>query len=454
MSSDGQRTTTPDQTGQSRSVSPLEDELSRSQGGTRPDSPRGFTTFNTDVIDGIEAVIEQYRTSEINKASALIEILSLLRSTDTTPATQSTAFENYIGTLDTISTQSSEGLRRGQHAAAGLRNDNRSTPDPSRHESAHLTDDAVASFLGSIVSDHSEHSTSSKRSRDYSSESDDSTSEEESSGSDRDGRRNKSIKESKLPWHRRELKARKKGPASCTKTRKLLKYFGRNPGKVKRIIKLAQSAPLGFPSSEWDNIIKGNAVNLDVILSSLHHIGAPAENIGRLGSTQIKLGAPEPTRKVQTSGDWTSAWNAAIKATIFAFRHREIELRDYADYIEGLFASKVMSSHSHIIAYDKAIRAEVGGGQSCLLSDLHRFTRFQTAIMAPDGIESGHGSKKASGSIKADQPQICNRFNTSKGCPNTSAVCVYRHICRKCRQSGHSKENCPVNEGRNTRAPA
>ncbi|RDB17081.1 hypothetical protein Hypma_001927 [Hypsizygus marmoreus] len=364
MSSNGQRTpspdhtgqSSPDHTGQSRSVSPLEDELSRSQGGTAPDPPRDFTTFNTDVIDRIEAIIEQYRISEISKASALIEILSHLRSTDTTPATQSIAFENYIGTIDTISSQSTEGLRRGQHAAAGLRHDEDTAPDPSRHGSSHLTDDAVASFLGSIVSDHS--TGSSKRSRDFSSESDDSTSEEESSGTDRDERKKRSIKESKLPWHRRELKARKKGPLSCTKTRKLLKYFGRNTGKVKQFIKLAQSAPLGFPSSEWDNIIKGNPINLDIVLSTLHHIGAPAENIGRLGSTQIKLGAPEPTRKVQTSGDWTSAWNTTIKATIFVFRHRESELRDYADYIEGLFASKVTSSHSHVIAYDKAIRAE------------------------------------------------------------------------------------------------
>ncbi|RDB27276.1 hypothetical protein Hypma_004296 [Hypsizygus marmoreus] len=455
MSSNGHNTHEGSETsahnGQRNSITPFEDELSGAEEEEHHNSHGDFTEFNSDVINGIEAIIERFRASEITKATALIEILLLIRSTDTSSATQNVAFENYIGTIDTISTQSTEAIRRGEHAAAGLRSEPLPSPDLSRHQSAHVTDDAVASFLGSIVSDHS--SSSSKRSRDSFSDSSSSSSEEESSESDRNERKGKSVKESKLPWHKRELKARKKSPLSCTKTRKLLKYFGRNPGQVKQFIRLAQSAPLGFPSSEWDNIIKGNAINLDIVLSSLHHIGAPTENLGHVGSTQIKLGTTEPTRKVQTSGDWTSAWNAAIKATIFAFRHRESELRDYADYIEGLFASKVTSSHSHVIAYDKAIRAEVGGGQSCLLSDLHRFARFQTAIMAPDGIES-HGSKKASGPIKSDQPQICNRFNSNKGCPNTSAACVYRHICRKCRQPGHSKEHCPVNERRDPRAAA
>ncbi|RDB29634.1 hypothetical protein Hypma_015139 [Hypsizygus marmoreus] len=251
-----------------------------------------------------------------------------------------------------------------------------------------------------------------------------------------------------MPWHRRELRARKNASPSCIKTRKLLKYFTRNTGEVKQLIRLSQTAPLGFPSSEWDNIIKGNPINLDIVLSSLHHLGAPKENTGRLGSTEIKLGQNEPTRKVQTSGDWTSTWNAAIKATVFVFKHRESELRSYAEYIEGLFASKITGSHHLIISFDKAIRAEVAGAQACVLTDYHRFTRLQTAIMSHDGVEASHGSKKASASTKSDLPQLCNRFNSPKGCPNTSAACPFRHVCRRCHQPGHGKEACAVTDGR------
>ncbi|RDB25999.1 hypothetical protein Hypma_006532 [Hypsizygus marmoreus] len=351
--------------------------------------------FNTEIISAIDGVIERFRSSSIPKSDTILEILSFIRTTNVTPASQNIAFSNYLTTIDTIESQGIEAHRRGLHASDGLgdsagRSGSGTISDPSRE-----TDDAVAEILGSIVAEAGS-ATSSKRGRDQSSDSESSSSGEESntSGEDRHKGKKKSVRESKMPWHRRELKARKNASPSCIKTRKLLKYFGRNTGEVKQLIKLSQTAPLGFPSSEWDNIIKGNPVNLDIVLSSLHHLGAPEENTGRLGSTEIKLGQNEPTRKVQTSGDWTSTWNAAIKATVFIFKHRETELRSYAEYVEGLFASKITSSHHLIISFDKAIRAEVAGAQACLLTDYHRFTRLQTAIMSHDGVEASHRSKK------------------------------------------------------------
>ena len=71
------------------------------------------------------------------------------------------------------------------------------------------------------------------------------------------------------------------------------------------------------------------------------------------------------------SGEWTSTWNATVKATKFAFPHRENELREYGEYIEGHFSAKVPSSHRRIILYDIAIRNEVGGGQNTLLTNTH-----------------------------------------------------------------------------------
>ncbi|KAF8229134.1 hypothetical protein L208DRAFT_1288077, partial [Tricholoma matsutake] len=37
-------------------------------------------------------------------------------------------------------------------------------------------------------------------------------------------------------------------------------------------IRRVSTAPQGFPESEWKHIFKGEAVNLDVIFSNLHHI--------------------------------------------------------------------------------------------------------------------------------------------------------------------------------------
>ena len=148
-----------------------------------------------------------------------------------------------------------------------------------------------------------------------------------------------------MPWFVREEEARRNGNKDCEESRRLLQLFARDYKVVKQWVQTSRTAPLGFPTSEWDNIIRGQAVNLDAVLSSLHHISTPKENVGRVGHTEISLGRTEPAKKVQTSGEWTSAWNATIKATKFAFPHREQELREYGEYIDGHFSAKVPSAH-------------------------------------------------------------------------------------------------------------
>ena len=193
-----------------------------------------------------------------------------------------------------------------------------------------------------------------------------------------------------MPWFEREEEVRRTGNKDCEESRRILTLFARDYKVIKQWIQNSWTAPLGFPTSEWDNIIKGQAVNLDAVFSSLHHISAPKENTGRVGSTEISLGQSEPAKRVQTSGEWTSAWNATIKAIKFAFPHQEDELREYGEYIEGHFSAKISSSHRRIILYDVAIHNEVGGGQDTLLTDTHRFSCFYSAIVMPDGVESDH----------------------------------------------------------------
>jgi len=190
------------------------------------------------------------------------------------------------------------------------------------------------------------------------------------------------------------------------------------------------------------------------VLSSLHHISAPKENLGCVGSTEISLSRSEPSKKVQMSGKWTSAWNAAIKAIKFAFPHREQELRDYGEYIEGHFSAKVSSTHRKIILYDVAIRNEVGGGQNVLLTDIHCFSRFFSAIVMPDGIESNHtqsSSKRPAGKAST-KTEFCNRFNSVNGCSNLADNCRFKHACKKCKRTTHGKESCNVKEGVNAKA--
>jgi len=208
--------------------------------------------------------------------------------------------------------------------------------------------------------------------------------------------RKRRVFESQMPWFSQEDEERRTGNKECKESHRLLTLFARDFKAIKLWIQNSRTAPLGFPTSEWDNIIQGQAVNLDAVLSLLHHISTPKENIGRVGSTEISLGQLEPSKRVQMSGEWTSTWNATIKAIKFAFPHQERELQEYGEYIKGHFSARIQLSHRKIILYDSAIRNEVGGGQNALLTDTHRFSRFYSAIVMPDGVElnnTGFASK-------------------------------------------------------------
>jgi hypothetical protein len=151
-----------------------------------------------------------------------------------------------------------------------------------------------------------------------------------------------------------------------------------------------------------------------------------------VGSTKISLGHSEPVRHVQTSSEWTLAWNATIKATLFIFPHHATELREYGDYIDREFSSKIIKAYQKIIFYNATVQAEVGGGQNVLLTDWQQFQHLYSAIVMPDGIESQYG-QGASSSGGHTQLDICHQFNSTNGCPNNALTCQYHHICSKCK---------------------
>jgi hypothetical protein len=170
-------------------------------------------------------------------------------------------------------------------------------------------------------------------------------------------------------------------------------------------------------------------------------------SIGSVGDTQIVFSASEPKCKVQTTGDWTAAWYRTMRATVFIFGYRASEMQDYAEHIQGEFASKVSSIHSRIIRYDAAVREEVAGGQRIRLTDTTLFLRFYSAFVAPDGVEVAPSRKAINlpsftRSLHNNKSNICNRFNSSAGCSASDRDCKYRHACKSCHKTGHSKVEC------------
>src|SRR5271155_972017 len=171
------------------------------------------------------------------------------------------------------------------------------------------------------------------------------------------------------------------------------------------------------------------------------------KGIGRVGSTEIQFGRPKPAAKVETSGQWTAAFNLLVKATSFLFPHRYDELRQYRDYMEELFSAKSTAIHPKLFKYDEAIRYKVGQGQNIVLTDRGEFTRYYEAIVASDGVgtqEASEGSQRSSG--KSSKPRekldICHRFNGTNGCSATAEKCRYKHICKRCKSRGHGKMDC------------
>ena len=233
---------------------------------------------------------------------------------------------------------------------------------------------------------------------------------------------------------------------SCEKTCQLLRAYNLDISKAKFYIKIAPSSPVGIPSSQWERILKGDAVDLNHIFVSLHHVVPDEERTGCLGEAEITFGVAEVKKRVASAAEWSIAWKRASKAISFAFPHHREELSDYGDYIESEFAAKLPSSHHKLILYDDvALCNEVAAGQHVLHMDYSRFSRLYSAIILPDGVEGDtrRSAGKGAGKPRRDdgKPEACNKFNAGT-CQKLDGSCKCRHICKKCNKPGHGKKDC------------
>src|SRR6266542_2861978 len=133
-----------------------------------------------------------------------------------------------------------------------------------------------------------------------------------------------------MPWSTRTGTNLQQNP-SCIKSADIIRTLNRDIKSVKLNVRLAPDAPRGIPMSEWEHIFKGEAVDLDKILSSLHRVTIDPERKARIGEMEISIAGSEAKRWVETSSEWATAWRSASRATAFVFDHREKELAEYGD---------------------------------------------------------------------------------------------------------------------------
>ena len=256
----------------------------------------------------------------------------------------------------------------------------------------------------------------------------------------------KRAKEEDMPWYSASSSTSRR--SSCVETCRILLQFSEDLSGVKSLLRVANNLPEGISSTQWDRILKGESVDLNQILSSMHFVQLDEERKGRLGRAEVVFAVAESKRQVRTGSKWSSAFRRMSRAVVFLFKHRREELLEYAEHIEGLFAAKHTNAHSKVILYDQSVRNQVGGGQNILLTDYQRFNSLSEAILHADGIEyrgSGKGgSKGGKGSDEGgtSKKDICRRFNSQDGCRYTKEECYYKHLCRKCGEAGHGKASC------------
>ena len=253
-------------------------------------------------------------------------------------------------------------------------------------------------------------------------------------------------REDEMPWYNNAVIPTRR--SSCIETCKTLLRFSEDLAGVKSLLRVANNLPEGIPSSQWDRLLRGESVDLNQVLSSMHFIHLDEERKGRVGTTEVVFAVAESKRQVRTGAEWSSAFRRMSKAVTFLFPHRREELLEYAEHIEGLFSAKHAGAHSKVILYDQSVRNQVGGGQNILLTDYHRFTSLSEAILHADGIEyKGKGKgpgkgREGSGKGEGSKKDVCRRFNGQAGCRFSEDECFYKHLCSGCGNGGHGKSSC------------
>ncbi|KAF5379230.1 hypothetical protein D9615_005864 [Tricholomella constricta] len=405
----------------------------------------GRIEFEPRVTDHLDSLITEFREGRNTKANIIFDAHNFINSIGgSSPDAQKFAFGEFISTIDSVEILADSARRRGERAQHGLENAGENSPTRAEPAAAEAVNDAIDQLVSKIGS---------KRGGSQVPTDADAGSGREDDVENRDSGKRRKLSSSDLPWHSQEILARQDGRSSCQATQTLLYTYERDPAWVRRQIIISGVAPSTIPPGEWDSIFRGTAVNLDAVFSSVHHVLPPKEDVGRVGSTEIRFSNPEPSKRIRTSSDWTTAWDDVSEATTIAFPHRARELKEYGSYIRSEFSAKLPISHPKIILFDIAIRNFVGGGQRYLLTDYHLFSRFHSAIIAPDGVESAgtSGTKSTSGlryrstgkRISGNKTEVCHRFNDAgRSCPNSPTSCRYLHACKSCGSTGHGQREC------------
>jgi hypothetical protein len=374
------------------------------------------------VLERVEREMETFRKGDLSRFQASSRVAKELEKWEgASDKDKGKAFDSYLAEINSF---------------AAIQDENRS-----------VTREASPP-LGTTHISRAEQQSAKKRLRDEVEELLDQVSGEELEGEEIERRVvRKRAKEEDMPWYNASSTSSRRN--SCVETCRILFQFSEDLSGVKALLRIADRLPEGIPSSQWDRILRGESVDLNQILSSLHFVQLDEERKGRLGKAEVVFTVAESKRQVKTGSEWSSAFRRMSKAVVFLFPHRREELSEYAEHIEGLFSAKHTNAHSKVILYDQSVRNQVGGGQNILLTDYQHFNSLSEAILHADGVEyrgSGKGASKGGKESEEGGPSkkdVCRRFNSKDGCRFTEEECYYKQCQAHLQEmrKGRAREN-------------
>jgi hypothetical protein len=363
-------------------------------------TPSSNPEFYRDILVECNSLVEAYRRGEVPKATVYVEIQSkLTKALGDDRARSDAAFGSFIATIESHDAEVGGATKRG-----GIFDPRQRSPSPAISDADDRQSD------GEPVS---------KKPR-----------ADESAYAWVSGRKGKQVSLSD----------------NLARSLKLIDVYTVDPKATKRSLVNEPDCP-EFPDSEWKNVITGRAVSLDAVLSGQLSTTNDDLKVQKFGDLEISFGAVEPTKLVKNAGDWSIAWNRAVRAIVFAFPHRLRELTSYGEYIINLFSVTHPSVHGRVISFDKAVRKRAGSVRNLELSDFEKFADLKIAHMDSigvsvlSGVSGEDGSKKGKRRKGWKKQEPCNNWNEGK-CSQAEGDCRRQHVCSKCGEGGHRARNC------------
>lgn len=378
------------------------------------------TEFDGEIVGQCEVVVEDFRAGRIDKPTAVGNLLSAFAfdrqvSTEENEAKR-IAFQAFSQQLDQAEDGIRQAARRGVLPATG----------------ANSADGAPAVGPTQPDPDEVEQRTRTRRAR--------ITDDSDDDGGDERPRKKRQVDESLFPFGHSGSSAALS--PELQKSLRLKANYMRDLALSKQFVLIQPDVP-PLPDTLWNDVLKNGYVDFDKIYSSVLSVSSEPKQTLKFGELELEAAVPRVERHIMHHGNWAVAWARYEKAVVYAYPHRLDELREYSEYISGLFTSVEHGQDWKVINFDKAVRQDVGKSNALSLTDFGRFNTHFSKFLVGSGSGT-KGSSPAEGSSRAHKSsssEICRKYNEGR-C--SSKQCRYRHACTKCGERDHASTACPV----------